>query len=78
MPRGPENDFPARIAKLNAALDELAKADKRLTICDAFGIFDDGKGSCKKEEFPDMLHPNALGYAKWQAALEATLAKLKL
>ena len=78
MPRGPENDFPARIAKLNAAIDDLAKADKRLTICDAFGIFDDGKGSCKKEEFPDMLHPNALGYAKWQAALEATLAKLKL
>ena len=78
MPRGPENDFPARIAKLNAMIDDLAKADKRLTVCDAFGIFDDGKGSCKKEEFPDMLHPNGAGYAKWKAALEETLAKLKL
>ena len=78
MPRGGENDFPARIAKLNAAIDALAAADKRLTICDSFGIFDDGTGKCKKGEFPDMLHPNAAGYAKWRAALEDTLAKLKL
>ena len=78
MPRGGENDFPARIAKLNTAIDALAAADKRLTICDSFGIFDDGTGKCKKDEFPDMLHPNAAGYAKWKAALEDTLAKLKL
>lgn len=78
MPRAGDQDFPARIAKLNAAIDALAAADKRLTICDTFGIFDDGTSKCKKAEFPDMLHPNEKGYAKWQAALEETFAKLKL
>lgn len=78
MPRGGEQDFPAKIAKLNGLIDGLAAADKRLTICDSFGIFDDGTGKCKKGEFPDMLHPNAAGYAIWKSALEATLEKLKL
>ncbi len=78
MPRGGENDFPARIGKLNAMIDELAAADKRLTLCDSFGIFNDGTGKCKKEEFPDMLHPNAAGYSKWKAALDETFSKLKL
>ncbi len=77
MPRGGENDFPARIAKLNTMIDALA-TEKKLLVCDTFGIFDDGTGKCKKDEFPDMLHPNAKGYAKWQAALEEVLSKLKL
>ena len=25
-------------------------------------------GDAKKEEFPDLLHPNKAGYAKWSAA----------
>jgi poly(3-hydroxybutyrate) depolymerase/lysophospholipase L1-like esterase len=78
MPRGGENNFPVKIGQLNAMFDALAAADKRLTICDSFGIFNDGSGKCKKEEFPDMLHPNGAGYAKWKSALEETLSKLKL
>ncbi len=78
MPRGGDKDFPARIAKLNGLIDAIATADKRIVICDSHSIFDDGTGKCKKEEFPDMLHLNAAGYAKWKAALEDTLAKLKL
>ena len=79
MPRGPvPGRFPERIQKLNALIDGLVAADKRLTICDTWTIFDDGKGSCKKEEFPDMLHPNKIGYAKWKTALSEVFAKLKL
>ncbi len=79
MPRGPSSGkFPEKIQKLNGLIDELAKKDPRLTICDSWSIFDDGKGSCKKEEFPDMLHPNPAGYAKWKAALAEVFAKLKL
>jgi len=79
MPRGPQPGlFPDKIQKLNAMFDDLVKRDSRLTLCDSWSIFDDGKGSCKKEEFPDMLHPNPAGYAKWQAALNAAFAKLKL
>lgn len=79
MPRGPQpGKFPEKIQRLNGMIDEMAKKDSRLTICDAWSIFDDGKGSCKKEEFPDMLHPNGAGYAKWKTALEEVFAKLKL
>jgi len=79
MPRGPvPGKFPEKIQKLNALIDGLAAADKRLAICDTWSIFDDGKGVCKKEEFPDMLHPNKEGYAKWKAALGEVFARLKL
>ncbi len=79
MPRGPQpGKFPEKIQKLNGLLDEMVKKDPRLSLCDSWSIFDDGKGSCKKEEFPDMLHPNPIGYAKWKAALDAVFAKLKL
>jgi poly(3-hydroxybutyrate) depolymerase/lysophospholipase L1-like esterase len=79
MPRGPQpGQFPDKIVKLNALFDALVAADKRLTICDTWTIFDDGKGGAKKEEFGDLLHPNAKGYAKWKEALDAVFAKLKL
>lgn len=79
MPRKPEpGKFPDKIVKLNKLMDALAATDKRLAVCDSWSIFDDGKGSCKKEEFPDMLHPNKAGYDKWRAALSTVFAKAKV
>jgi lysophospholipase L1-like esterase len=80
MPRGPKpgKSFAEKIQKLNGLLDEMAKKDPRLVECDTWGLFNDGTGSCKVEEFPDMLHPNAAGYAKWKAALADVFEKLKL
>jgi lysophospholipase L1-like esterase/poly(3-hydroxybutyrate) depolymerase len=79
MPRGPQpGKFPEKIQKLNALIDSLIAADKRLVLCDTWSIFADANGSCKKEEFPDMLHPNKAGYAKWKEALAGVFAKLKL
>jgi beta-glucosidase len=79
MPRGPQpGQFPEKIRQLNTLMQEFAKKNGRILICDTWSIFDDGKGSCKKEEFPDMLHPNKVGYAKWKAALDEILAKLNL
>ena len=79
MPRGPQpGRFPEEIKKLNGLLEAFAKKENRIAICDTWSIFDDGKGSCKKEEFPDMLHPNKVGYAKWKAALDVVFADLKL
>jgi lysophospholipase L1-like esterase len=78
MPRGAQpGRFPEKIRELNALYDALA-AEMKLTVCDTWGIFDDGNGVCRKEEFPDMLHPNGAGYAKWRAALDEALTKLKL
>jgi poly(3-hydroxybutyrate) depolymerase/lysophospholipase L1-like esterase len=79
MPRGPvAGRFPEKIEALNGLIRELGKKDSGIAICDTWSIFNDGTGSCKKEEFPDMLHPNKLGYAKWQAALAAVFDQLKL
>ncbi|HEX8310928.1 MAG TPA: GDSL-type esterase/lipase family protein, partial [Chthoniobacteraceae bacterium] len=79
MPRGAEpGKFPGHIQKVNALLEEAFAADRKVTICDTWGIFADEQGASKKEEFPDMLHPNAAGYAKWKATLQPILEKLTL
>jgi lysophospholipase L1-like esterase/poly(3-hydroxybutyrate) depolymerase len=79
MPRGPKPGlFPEKIQRLNALYEEAFKSDAQVTFCDTWALFDDGSGSCKKEEFPDMLHPNAAGYAKWTTALRPIFDKLGL
>jgi len=79
MPRGPQpGQFPDKIRELNALIQDFAKKNGRIVICDTWSLFDDGKGSCRKAEFPDMLHPNKAGYAKWKAALDGVFEKLKL
>ena len=45
-----------------------------MTVLDTWLLFADAKGDAKKLEFPDLLHPNKLGYAKWAAALRPLLA----
>lgn len=79
MPRGAKADkFPAKIQTLNALYEEAFRSDKLVTFCDTWTLFDDGTGQCRKEEFPDMLHPSAAGYAKWVGALQPIFEKLKL
>ncbi len=79
MPRGLQpGKFPEKIKELNALIQDFAKKNGRVVTCDTWSIFDDGTGSCRKEEFPDMLHPNKAGYAKWKAALDEIFAQWKL
>ena len=67
-----------KIQKLNALVDDLVKGDARFLRCDTWSIFADANGNAKQEESPDLLHPNATGYAKWVQALQPILAKLDL
>lgn len=77
MPRGARPGFfPDKIKTLNALIDEDFKDHAKVTVCDTWTVFDAGDGQCRREEFPDMLHPNAAGYAKWTAALQPILEKL--
>ena len=77
MPRGAKpNLFPDKIRKLNDLYEAAFKDDAKVTFCDTWTLFDSGDGQCKKDEFPDMLHPNAIGYAKWTAALAPIFEKL--
>jgi lysophospholipase L1-like esterase len=66
------------IKELNRRIDQLAHNDKRLTLCDTWTIYATPDGTCKKDEFPDMLHPNAAGYEKWADALKPIFDPLKL
>jgi len=77
MPRGAKlNKFPEQIRKLNELYAAAFKDNAQITFCDTWSLFDAGDGQCRKEEFPDMLHPNAAGYAKWRAALAPILDKV--
>jgi lysophospholipase L1-like esterase len=79
MPRGDRNlHAEQKLKKLNALVDELVSADPKCLRCDTWGIYADDKDQPSKEEFPDLLHPNAAGYAKWAGALKPLLAELKL
>lgn len=68
----------AKIQKLNALVDEWVARDPQFIRCDTYTIFADEQGDAKETEFPDRLHLNAAGYAKWVAALNPLLAPLPL
>lgn len=76
MPR--QQQFAEKIKKLNALVDDFIKNDSNFIRCDTWSIFADENGGAKKEEFPDLLHPNAKGYEKWKLALEPIFEKLNL
>ena len=64
----------AAIRKVNELCAAAVAEDERVTIVDTWSIFADENGDAKKAEFPDLLHPNELGYAKWADALRPALA----
>ena len=65
-----------KINRLNLLLREAMKDEPQVTLLDTWTLFANRQGDAKPEEFPDLLHPNALGYAKWAAALRPVLATL--
>ena len=67
-----------KIKKLNGLVDDVMKKYPQTVRCDTWSIFVSENDEPKKEEFPDLLHPNAIGYAKWTDALMPILTKLNL
>jgi len=79
MPSQASKNRPAdKIRKLNALVDDLVKADPQFIRCDSWSIFANDQGDARPEDFPDLLHPNAAGFAKWAEALRPLFAKLNL
>lgn len=64
----------AKIKKLNELYAAAVKGDPQVTLLDTWTLFADENGDAKAAEFPDLLHPNQAGYAKWAAALRPILA----
>jgi len=63
-----------QIKKVNQLYFAAVKGDPQITVLDTWLLFADPKGDAKKAEFPDLLHPNQIGYDKWAAALQPLLA----
>ena len=66
------------IKKMNALYLAAVKGDSRVTYLETWPLFADANGDALPAEFPDLLHPNEIGYAKWAAALRPVFATLGL
>jgi lysophospholipase L1-like esterase len=62
------------VQKINQLLAAAVKGDPQVTLVETWPLFVNALGDAKPEEFPDLLHPNKAGYAKWAAALRPILA----
>ena len=77
MPTSATKDRPTeKIRELNERLADVARGYEQVTVLDTYTLFANAEGEAKPEEFPDLLHPNDAGYAKWRAALWPLLATL--
>ena len=65
-----------KIKQINKLYFEAVKGDPQVTLVETWLLFANDKGDAKPEEFPDLLHPNKAGYAKWAAAIRPILATL--
>ena len=66
------------IQRLNQLLARRVKGDSQVTVVDTWTLFANEAGNARLEEFPDLLHPNAVGYAKWKGAIWPIFATLGL
>ncbi len=77
MPASAKKNRPAdKIQELNRAYSQLVQGDPQINVIDTWTLFANADGDAKLEEFPDLLHPNELGYEKWAEALQPVLVKL--
>ena len=77
FPSSETQNRPAdKIKLVNKLYAEVAKENPQVTLVETWPLFADEQGNAKVSEFPDLLHPNAVGYSKWAAALRPILATL--
>lgn len=77
FPSSASKSRPAdKIQAINQLYAAAVKGDAQVTLLETYTLFADAQGDARPEEFPDLLHPNAAGYAKWAAALRPVLATL--
>src|SRR5215831_7792987 len=67
---------PNKIKRVNELYAAAVKGYPQVTLIETWLLFANAQGDAKPEEFPDLLHPNKDGYAKWAAALHPILATL--
>jgi len=68
----------AQIKRINQLYFAAIKDRPQVTVLDTWSLFADVKGDANPDEFPDLLHPNAAGYARWTMALRPVFEQLGL
>lgn len=77
FPSSASKNRPAdKIKQLNKLYAAAVKDDFQVTLIDTWTLFANEQGDARESEFPDLLHLNKSGYAKWGAALRPILATL--
>jgi len=71
----PFNDMRERNAEINALISRLDDGDM-IHYLDVNDIFLEADGTLRAELMPDLLHPNAAGYAEWAEAVEPVISRL--
>jgi lysophospholipase L1-like esterase len=67
-----------QIKKINQLCFALLKDEPQVTWLDTWALFATAQGDANPEEFPDLLHPNPVGYIKFAAALRPVLETVGL
>ena len=77
FPSSAEMKRPAdRIKATNSLYLAAVKNDPQVTPLDTWSLFADASGDAPRAEFPDLLHLNDAGYARWASALRPLFATL--
>jgi lysophospholipase L1-like esterase len=77
MPSSAQKNRPAfLIRRINQLILELTIDQPQVTVVDTWKLFAGPDNDAPAALFPDLLHPNNLGYAKWAAALRPVFATL--
>ena len=77
FPSSASKSRPAdKIKQVNQLYADLVRGNAQVTYIETWPLFADAHGDAIASEFPDLLHPNQAGYAKWAAALRPIFATL--
>jgi len=64
------------ILAVNELFAAVVKGDPQFTVLDTYALFANAEGDAIPALFPDLLHLNTAGYAKWASALRPIFATL--
>lgn len=77
FPSSPEKKRPSEAIKaVNALYENTVRGDSQVTVVDTWTLFANPDGNANGAWFPDLLHLNPDGYARWASGIRPIFATL--
>jgi hypothetical protein len=77
FPSSAEKKRPVEtIKEVNALYENIVRGDSQVTVVDTWTLFSNAEGDATGTWFPDLLHLNPEGYARWAAGIRPVFATL--